>query len=94
MNEWGWAIAAAVLFITLVQLVAYYYLMKGSSNGQMWPSSTDGRGARPSPGVGSADAPFEEGHNDDDVRRCTRCGAPNDPDPIYTYCRNCGAQLS
>jgi len=94
MNQWGWAIAAAVLGITLVQLLAYYYLMRGRSSADVWPSSTDGAGTTQGPTLGSAESPFDDGAPEEDVRRCERCGAHNDSDPIYTFCHNCGAELS
>lgn len=98
MIEWGWAIAAAVLGITLVQLVAYYYLMREDSGTDIWPTSTDapgtGRGSASAPGSNTSESRFDGSPTEKDARRCNRCGAPNDSDPLYTYCYNCCAQLS
>lgn len=30
---------------------------------------------------------------EDSIRRCPSCGASNDPDEPYTFCRNCASRL-
>lgn len=101
MQEWGWVIASVILLVTLVQLLAYYYIVRGGGP-SILPSSTDGKGnANTPPGAVSRgealgrfeDADGDPGPADEDVRRCTECGAPNDSDPVYTFCHNCGSQL-
>ncbi|PSQ17578.1 hypothetical protein BRD00_07725 [Halobacteriales archaeon QS_8_69_26] len=99
MQEWGWAIASVILLVTLVQLLAYYYLVRGGGP-SMLPSSADGNGNASPGGPGRADAvPGAEdrdvaGLGDaEEVRRCSNCGAPNESDPVFSFCRNCGDQL-
>jgi len=94
MSEWGWTIAAVILVFTLVQLLAYYYLTRGDSGPEVWPSSTDGAGPRATAPGTHGESPFDEYGTDADLRRCSKCGAPNENEPIYTFCRNCGSELS
>jgi hypothetical protein len=107
MEQWGWvAIVSAVVVFTLVQLVAYYYLTRGRGNRTVLPSTNDG--SRSSPGqIDPADETTgpderhpefarqhrESGGNEDSRVRCEECGTPNQNDPMFTYCRNCGTQL-
>jgi len=30
---------------------------------------------------------------DEDLTRCSQCGTPNRSDSVFTFCRNCGAEL-
>jgi ribosomal protein S14 len=97
MTQWGWAIASAVLVITLVQIVAFYYLLRNDDGRLSWPSSTgDGASGR-SAGLASADADDRDAptvtDDREDVTRCSRCGSPNRNDPMFKFCRNCGEEL-
>jgi len=98
MQSWGWAIASVILLVTLVQLLAYYYLVRGGRGQSVLSSSTEGNrstgGVSRREALGAPDEREPTGPGvDEDVRRCSNCGAHNESDPIYTFCRNCGAQL-
>lgn len=97
MQEWGWAIASVILLVTLVQLLAYYYLVRGGGP-SMLPSSTDGNASPGGPGPREAVAAADDTDPPDlsdpeELRRCSNCGAPNENDSVFTFCRNCGEQL-
>jgi hypothetical protein len=102
MNQWGPAIATAVVVVTLIQIVAFYYLMRGDDGQSKWPSSTeDAPGNSAMGGVPTADhedATHEE-ELDHEVEpaesttQCPHCGVPNEKDPMFTFCRNCGSEL-
>jgi hypothetical protein len=98
MNEWGWAIAVAVLAITLVHLGAYYYLLREREGGSVRPSTTGDPGAPTGPLDRDFEVDVDVGVTDSDdpegVRRCPECGVPNEPDGQFSFCRNCAAALS
>ncbi|MDG5777966.1 hypothetical protein VB773_05155 [Haloarculaceae archaeon H-GB2-1] len=87
MEPWGWIIVYVVGF-TLFQLLVFRYISGG-----------------PSPDNGSADSPLaaempalerdrhtRDGHAEDG-RYCQHCGAQNESDPMFTYCRECANPL-
>lgn len=102
MNEWGPAIITAVAVITLIQIVAFYYLMKGNDGGSKWPSSTEETPGNSAMGSVSAADHEETGHeegpreaidHEESMTQCPHCGTPNQKDPMFTFCRNCGSEL-
>jgi len=83
------ALVAGVVALTVVQVAVYYYLLGGGRATANGPEGGQG-GPDNSPRVGAA----SEDHGTDPVRTCPDCGAPNDAEAIYTFCRHCGAELS
>lgn len=100
MNLWGWVIAYALVF-ALLQLVVYYYLRR-DANGQSVTVSVSGDGGQsggtpPTPSAypeASVEGTTTDPTGDDDRLRCPHCGAPNERDGMYTYCRHCTKRLS
>jgi hypothetical protein len=85
MDAWGWIVVYVVGF-TLFQLLVFRYIRGG-----------------PSPDNGSADPPItsempaierdRRPDVDGDGRFCQHCGAKNETDTVYTYCRQCASPL-
>ena len=88
MVAWLLAVGVGVVAVTAVQVAAYYYLVRdeptSAVDAETVPASDPDRGR-----TTSTDA--ECGRTE--PRRCSECGAPNDADPVFTFCRYCGAQL-
>jgi len=86
---WGW-IAAYVLGFLLFQLLIYWYL--GDRNVSLERTTPD-TGERES----SSRPPIESRNTDHltvgETVRCPHCGAENEFDPSYTYCRQCTREL-
>lgn len=97
MLVWLGALVLGVVVLTALQVAAYYYLIRDDGHA----AARGGRG-RP---VGDADADRDRdwdvdldlGRRSDEAagehRHCPDCGAPNGADTVYTFCRNCGAEL-
>ncbi len=85
MNAWGWLLAY-VLGFGLLQLLLYRYFRGDEPSVEAAPNPVDsGTSGRP---VDEPRADPEEG-----VVRCGDCGARNDADGGYTYCRECASAL-
>lgn len=83
MELWGWIIAYVVGF-AILQLVVYRYLRNGEDTDLLQTTPPNRESARP-------DETGERGN--DATRRCSNCGARNDPDGPFTYCRRCARRL-
>lgn len=96
MEPWTLLAAYAGVIVVLQVLVYLYYRRRSSQGerGRMAPSIADHDGTPGRQGAGpvspDGDAPKED---DPDTVRCPHCGTPNEVDPVYTYCRNCGGEL-
>lgn len=105
MGVWEFVLVYLAAFV-LVQLAIYRYLRGRQGDDARvafaGPSSPDGvpgddrdrRDARErrDPRVVQEAAERPRG-SDDARRRCPSCGATNDPDEPYTFCRNCASRL-
>ncbi|CCQ33931.1 hypothetical protein HLRTI_002272 [Halorhabdus tiamatea SARL4B] len=80
---WGW-IVAYVLGFLLFQLLIYWYLGEGKTSLERTTPETGERGPRQT--VESRDTDHLTGG---ETVRCPHCGAENEFDPSYTYCREC-----
>lgn len=88
METWTWLVAYLVGF-ALLQLVLYRYFQRGES-------THDGESREPGykrleQSSGAADVGEHSDHEDGVV--CQQCGALNDRDGMYSYCRECAGQL-
>jgi len=107
MDVWQWVLLYAA-FLALVQLLIYYYLRRGRDRQSMTVSGAGDRGrtngAVPnssglrempgSPDDGDAGAETDPRSDADETTLvCPHCGARNDREPTFTYCRNCVSQL-
>ncbi|WEL18652.1 MULTISPECIES: hypothetical protein [unclassified Halorhabdus] len=84
---WGW-IVAYVLGFLLFQLLIYWYLGEaGTSIERTTPDSTDReRGSR------TIEPRDLDSLEPGETIRCRHCGAVNEFDPSYTYCRACARE--
>lgn len=96
MNAWALLAVYAGTIVVLQVLVYLYYRRRSdqSERGQIgasFPNHDGGQGGQ-SPGTvgGEADGLDATAAN---TVTCPHCGATNEADPIYTYCRNCGGEL-
>jgi hypothetical protein len=92
MEAWAWLIAYLVGF-ALLQLFLYRYLQRGES-------THDGGSERESrePGYkrlerSAMSETAVERSGDADGVYCRHCGARNERDGMYSYCRNCAEAL-
>jgi hypothetical protein len=95
MEAWAWILVYLVGF-TLFQLLLFRYF----SDGQAFDGVSVGSGE--TAGVQSLDRTRTTGEapqrteaepDADDSVCCPHCGARNEDDTTYTYCRNCLTQL-
>jgi hypothetical protein len=105
MGTWVW-LAAYLVGFALLQLFLYRYFRQGESTGDGDDGHEPGY-RRLERAAASHDAPDtrearepRESHearggarSDRDGIRCRHCGASNDPDGTFTYCRNCAEPL-
>ncbi|MEF8826753.1 MAG: hypothetical protein V5A34_01910 [Halapricum sp.] len=87
-GAWIW-ILVYVLAFALFQLLLYRYLQDdvGPSVEQAMPDHGDGD-------LSSSRAPARPVETEDgEGIRCPRCGAYNEREPAYTYCRECVQRL-
>ncbi len=86
MEMWAW-LGAYLLGFALLQLYLYRYFIRGQS--------TTGNSAKGTPAHadGSQSATDHSGATDADFIECSQCGSPNEPDPVFTYCAECGGRL-
>jgi hypothetical protein len=98
MDFWVWLAAALVGFALLqVALYRYFHHESPPSEGTTTHGSPD---TGPETGmalleINEADQQSQD-HTDNcqsDGKRCVHCGARNERDPVYTYCRQCGEPL-
>jgi hypothetical protein len=82
MNAWAW-IAAYVVGFAFLQLLVYRYLGR-KTGGTTSPAAPDAAGVT---AIG-ADS------GGDETVRCGDCGAVNDSEPGYRFCRECSSRLS
>jgi hypothetical protein len=102
MEAWAWLTVYLVGF-ALLQLVLYRYFRQGGSGGEPAGSPKNGgvgvdAGRRPWIDSGAeqvADRGTDAGQSGEnlDSVHCTHCGAPNERDGVYTYCRQCARPL-
>jgi len=105
MDVWQWVLLYAA-FLAVVQLLIYYYLRRGRDRQSVTVSGAGDRGRTNgtvpnSSGVreapGSPDdveaSPDPDPRTDEDALVCPHCGARNEREPTFTYCRNCVSQL-
>ncbi|WP_302082746.1 DUF7577 domain-containing protein [Salinibaculum rarum] len=87
MEAWAW-LAAYLIGFALLQLVLYRYFQRGESTHDA--ESRD-------PGYkrleGSAAADIDASTERDDAVVCQQCGALNDRDGMFSYCRECAEPL-
>jgi len=87
METWAW-LAAYLVGFALLQLYLYRYFMRRSATADS-PERTTPVGESRSR---SLDPP--ENVPDGDLVSCTTCGAYNENDAMFTYCRECGDRLN
>ncbi|MEF8784423.1 MAG: hypothetical protein V5A45_00710 [Haloarculaceae archaeon] len=88
MEAWAW-LAAYLIGFALLQLVLYRYFQRGES-------THDGESREPGYKrlEGSAAATdIDADRGPDDAVVCQQCGALNDRDGMFSYCRECAEPL-
>jgi formylmethanofuran dehydrogenase subunit E len=102
MQTWIWLGAYAVGFV-LLQMYLYRYFIRGSDSGNT--ASGVPRGAfdanreQETPGAPGyeTDRTVDRGPPEDidvdEAIRCEECGAYNERDQMFVYCRECGQKL-
>lgn len=85
METWTWLAAYLVGFL-LLQVYLYRYFMKESAMGSSERTTplSDGR-------TSTVESPDDV--PDGDLVTCQSCGAYNETDQMFTFCRNCGSRL-
>jgi len=107
MDVWQWVLLYAAC-LGVVQLLLYYYLRRGRDRQSVTISGAGDRGGTNgtvpnSSGVREASGSREDAESSGDVDPrsdadpnalvCPHCGARNEREPTFTYCRNCVSQL-
>jgi len=82
---WGW-IVAYVLGFLLFQLLIYWYLGDDGASFERTTPDVSDRNHGPHPTNEPQDV---DGIDVGETVRCKHCGAENEFDPAYTYCREC-----
>ncbi len=91
MEPWAW-LAAYLVGFAFLQLLLYRYFREETSGQERTGAGPEGSApratepARPRPDGGS------KSRSESDVY-CKHCGARNDRDPAYTFCRECANPL-
>ena len=89
MEAWTW-LAAYLIGFALLQLVLYRYFRRGESTHEQGEAREPGykrlEGSAPSD-IGTPADP------DSDTVACGNCGARNERDGMYSYCRECAEPL-
>ena len=96
METWAW-LAAYLGGFALLQLVLYRYFWRGDSRGDGPRRTGDHTGA----GIDAApETGTDTTRRDSDARSgpeagitCQHCGAVNEAESTFTYCRRCAQQL-
>lgn len=101
MDVWSWLAVYVVGLVALQLFVFRYFRGSSDANGRGAPDGSgrhggplSDRGFDPEPGVPSPPAEAGVVPPDEAGRRCERCGARNEPDPVFSLCWNCTARLS
>ena len=91
MEALGWLVAYVVGF-GLVQLLLYRYIQRDDA-----APDAAARGVDRSPGRSMEQSPVGPGERDpseaDEGVRCRHCGAVNEPDQMFSYCKQCAGPL-
>lgn len=104
MDVWGW-LAVYVVGLVAFQLLVFRYM----HNGEEVDGRTSPGGAHVGGSTHERVGKFDDGAEDDAApsgsvgagpvaeagatRRCSRCGAQNEPDRTFSLCWNCAARL-
>lgn len=88
MELWAWLVAYLLGF-ALLQMYLYRYFIRGQSTGkssaeQTTPAYSEG---------GSAPVDRPEVSDASDLVACGECGAYNEREAAFTYCKQCGRRL-
>jgi hypothetical protein len=89
METWVW-LAAYVVGFALLQVYLYFYFIRGQSAGTESSAEAPAHSV-PEGGVRSVEAP--DGIADTDAISCSNCGAYNENDQMFTFCKQCGERL-
>ena len=109
METWVWLSAYLVGFVVLQVLLYRYFVSRSASRSGTTPAESGTGTAGLSRTGASVDVDHEQtshagveslpesGLPDnldaDDAIRCENCGAYNERDSMFSYCRNCGSRL-
>ncbi|MFD1647220.1 DUF7577 domain-containing protein [Haloarchaeobius litoreus] len=88
-NVWDWTLGYLVVFAVLQLAVYVYYRRQVDDDPTPDPAGGDPAGVDR---VVANTSVRDTGATDS--RRCPHCGASNEPDSRYRYCRNCAKSLS
>ncbi|MFC4406671.1 DUF7577 domain-containing protein [Haloarchaeobius iranensis] len=88
-NVWDWTLGYLVVFAVLQFAVYAYYRRQVDDDPTPDPAGGDPAGIDRTVANTSV-----RGSETTDSRRCPHCGASNEPDSRYRYCRNCTKSLS
>lgn len=97
MNTWTLLAIYAATIVVLQVMVYLYYRRRHNDQGERgglrtsFPNHEGGSGGQ-SPGAPGSEANSVNAETNRTVT-CPHCGATNEADPVYTYCRNCGGEL-
>jgi hypothetical protein len=89
METWAWLVAYVIGF-ALLQVYLYLYFIRGRSTRAESSAEASPRSV-PDGAAGTVEAP--EGIADSDAVSCANCGAYNENDPMFSFCKNCGERL-
>ena len=92
MDPWGWILIYLVGF-ALFQLVLFRYVSDGQAADGMSLESGETAGPQTLDRGQPAREPGAGPEATTDGVRCPHCGADNDDEQPFTYCRKCLAQL-
>lgn len=82
-----WVVVLGYAFVLLlVQVAVYLYFSDGRGGGGRDRAVPAGAG-------GEGSVPAEEPSRERDYRRCPHCGAANESDAPFDYCRQCVGSL-
>jgi len=87
-TAWLWVVLYVLAFVA-IQLLLYRYLQRGDGPTveHAAPDYGEGEAAPQRPAKAAVDADDREGI------RCQHCGALNDREASYTFCRECAQRL-
>jgi len=94
MDAWAWILVYLVGF-TLFQLLLFRYFSDGRAFDGVSLGSGETAGVQSLDHAGTTGESPQRGETEDDDGglRCPHCGAHNEEETTYTYCRNCLTQL-
>ncbi|WP_435359588.1 DUF7577 domain-containing protein [Haloarchaeobius sp. DFWS5] len=93
VEVWNWAVGYLLVFAVL-QLAVYLYYVRQNEEARSRPL-LDGEGYPVGDGDGPTRARTTEGSSAHvGTRPCPHCGAENEPDTTFRYCRECAASLT